>query len=147
MHRDVVALLFSVVAAIATAVSPAYSQTLSECEQKVQYNLAPVAADVPENFRSFSGIWVGKWANALCSVLIVEEVNKDGSVAAKYLYGTYAPWNINRAGTSAYTGKIINGVLTLRRNNVTIEYRATSPNELAGTFTANNQETGIFRRR
>ena len=129
-------------------VGTAQAQTIKGCEQTIQYNLVPPAADVPAAFSAFSGAWLGNWSGKLCSALIVEQIDKDGTVRAKYMYGTYKDWNITKAGIFPTTGKIVNGVLTFRQRNdtVTVEYRVTSPTELSGAYTAQTQEQGVFKR-
>jgi hypothetical protein len=124
----------------------ASAQSITECQQTVTYNIAAPAADVPANFRAFSGVWVGSWSNQLCSVLIVENIAKDGTVQTKYAWGSNAMWGL-AAGVTAWPGKIVNGVLTLRQPTRSAEFRAVNPNELAGTFTQNRQDTGSFKRR
>lgn len=145
--RSTVLRVLVVLIGMCLAAGAASAQAISACQQSVQYNLAPPAADVPAEFRAFSGVWSGSWGNQLCSVLIVEDVAKDGTVQTKYVNGTNPAWNINRPGVRAWSGKVINGVLVLRGNNVSAEYKLANASELAGTYTgAGPQTTGRFKK-
>jgi hypothetical protein len=125
----------------------AQTRTVSVCEQSVIYNVVPPANDVPAELRLFSGIWVGSWNNQLCSALIVEDLEKDGTVRGKYVFGSNPAWYINSPGTLALPGKISHRIATFRTNDAVIEYRLAAPDELAGTYTARRApNSGSFRR-
>jgi peptidoglycan hydrolase-like protein with peptidoglycan-binding domain len=120
------------------------SGTLSLCEQNVSYDITAPAADVPEAVAAFVGLWDGSWGNTLCSALIVSFVAADGTARATYVVG---PNIYGGAGASSYTGKIVDGTLTLR-GGATITFRATGNSSLDGRYSRTGyQTTGTFRRR
>jgi hypothetical protein len=57
--------------------------------------------DVPENFKRFSGAWVGAWGGQLHHILIVESIMVDGSAKVVYALGDNAvvrrQWTRSRA--------------------------------------------------
>ena len=77
----------------------AVAESIAACGQTVQYDIVAPAPELRADMRAFSGVWVGDWANQLCGVLIVESVEKDGTVQTKYVNGTNPGWGIRRPGT------------------------------------------------
>ena len=131
----------------ALTIAPGLAQSISECSQTIQYVVAPPAADVPPEMKAFSGVWLGNWGNQMCSVLIVENVGKDGAVTTKYAWGANPGWNIRQPGVRQWSGKIVGGVLTLTGNNVSAQFRAADAQTLAATYTTTSQTSGTFKRR
>jgi hypothetical protein len=135
------ALLGSVLAVEATA------QSITACGQTIKYTLVAPQADVPETVRTFSGVWSGSWGNQLCHVLVVENVSKDGTVSAKYAYGTNPGWNIREPGVRQMSGKISGNTLVLQGNNLSIDYKAAAPGTLSGTYrSAGGNSAGTFKK-
>jgi hypothetical protein len=125
----------------------AAAESMSACEQTIQYTVAAPAADVPANIAAFSGVWVGDWSKQLCGVLIVESIAKDGTVNAKYVWGSNPGWGIAKPGFSQWTGKITNGALKLppNRAGIYVDYTMKSPSDLAGVY--NGRTPGTFTKR
>ncbi len=127
----------------------AHGETLSHCGTKTNYQLSAPAGDVAPGLKAFSGIWVGSWASGqLCSALIVESVQSDGSVRARYVWGTNPDWRIREPGSQSRTGKISNGTLLLPGGggNPKIEFRMVNAGELDATFTTASATRGSFKR-
>ena len=121
--------------------SRAQTRSMTICEQTVIYNVAPPAADVPPEVRAFSGAWIGSWNNQLCSVLIIEDIERDGTARAKYVFGSNPDWYIYSPGTFALRGKITGKVASFRSRDAVIEYRFSGPDELAGTYISRRAPT------
>lgn len=55
---------------------------------EIARQVIPPAADVPEKFARFSGIWTGgRWSGIICNTLVVFDVRADGSAEILYSYG------------------------------------------------------------
>jgi hypothetical protein len=135
-------------AGISMIFNHASAETIAACEQTIQYNVIAPQADVPDAARAFSGVWTGTWGNQLCHVLVVEEIAKDGTVAAKYAYGTNPGWGIRQAGVRQWSGKISGNTLMLRGNNLSVDYKLVNAGTLAGTYSsATGQSAGDFKKR
>lgn len=121
----------------------AIAESLTKCEQTVQYNITAPKPDVPADVRAFSGVWIGDWSNQLCGVLIVEAIQSDGTAQTKYVWGSNPGWGIAKPGVSAWTGKIANGVLKLPPNSrgVFVDYTMKGPASLAGVYRGQTQGT------
>jgi hypothetical protein len=94
--------------------------------------------------QGFSGVWVGNWSNQLCSALIVEQIDPEGKVTAKYIHGSN-PAHGTKANNYTMTGTIVGNTATFRARSAA-EFTLRG-NELARTFTAPNfKSTGAFKR-
>jgi hypothetical protein len=124
------------------------AETITACEQTIQYNLIAPQPDVPDAVRAFSGVWTGSWGSQLCHVLIVEEVAKDGAVIAKYAFGTNPGWGIRQPGVRQWSGKISGNTLMLRGNNLSVDYKLVDAGTLSGSYSSQNgQSAGNFKKR
>jgi hypothetical protein len=85
--------------------------------------------DVPENFKRFSGAWVGAWGSRLHHVLIVESIMADGTANIVYAVGDAPAANIRRQWYRTVATIVAN---TLRAANVT--YELTGNGQLDATF-------------
>jgi hypothetical protein len=138
----------TVLVLVAGATQTAYAESITACEQTVNYTVIPPATDVAEPAHAFSGVWIGNWGGGqLCHVLIVEDVKKDGSVSAKYVYGTNPGWGLRQPGVRQWTGKISGNTLMLRGNNLSVDYVMSGDGTLAATYTQNNQQTAVMKRK
>jgi hypothetical protein len=132
--------------------SRANAQAIQACEQSIQYSVTPPSGDVPKEVSVFSGVWVGNWANQLCSVLVVEKVDKDGVASGKYAWGTNNAWSIKQPGIRPWSGRIADGALILRGkrdwgSDTAAEFHPVNGNALAGVYTVQGQYQGTFVRR
>ena len=126
----------------------AFAESIAMCGQTVEYTMAAPEPDVPADMRAFSGVWVGGWeTNKLCSVLVVEAVEKDGAVKATYIWGTYPGWNIFKPGFLKWSGAISSGALKLPPNarGDYVAYKMKNPQTLDGLF--NGRTQGTFTKR
>jgi len=75
----------------ALTVSSAQAAQITACDQTLTYTVTPPAAGTPTNAQAFSGVWTGQWQGGggtpLCTVLIVQSVNADGSANVLYVWG------------------------------------------------------------
>lgn len=134
-------------AAVTVGESRAQTQAMNICEQTVVYNIAPPAMDVPPEVRAFAGAWIGSWNNQLCSVLVVEVIERDGTARAKYVHGSNPDWYIPSAGMFPLPGKITGKIASFRSRDAVIEYRFSGPDELAGIYKSRRAPTtGYFKR-
>jgi dienelactone hydrolase len=80
--------------------------------------LVTPAANVPAAFKPFHGAWGGIWDNGMAHVLVVEDVQPDGTAAIVYAWGDLAASN-SLAGWERMAG-VVNerGIAFMRRNHV-----------------------------
>lgn len=121
-----------IVVASSSWAAAAHAETLSACEQTVEYKLQPPNSPTAS---TFSGVWVGKWDTGLCGAVVVESIEANGTARLLYLNGSIGGQYSTKAGNRRFPGKIEGNKLTASGNNVTIEYVQSGPTELAGTFT------------
>ena len=122
-------------------------RALKVCEQTIDYAIVPPAANMAENLRAFSGVWVGKWDIGLCSAIIVENVQPDGGANILYVTGSQGSSGI-KAGRYRYSAKIVGDTLTAVGGSTTIEFVMSRSAKLSGKFT--NQyglSSGVFERK
>jgi len=125
----------------------AAAQTLTACDQSVNYKLQPADPQVPAGFQAFLGVWVGSWDFGLCGAFVVESVTPDGTVRLLYANGSLGGQYAIKAGNRRYTGKINGKTLTASNQAGSIELTLTNPSQLAGKFTAqSNRSNGTFKR-
>jgi len=122
------------------------AKTATICGQKVDYTVQPPGPDVPAALRAFSGIWVGDAGSVVevydgrfCVGLIVEQVNPDGTVAAKYVWGDKVKLHLGlnydiKPGVVDWPGKIAGGALVLQTPDRAYSYelRVAGRDELKG---------------
>lgn len=137
-RRVVVAAIF----AAALSTSAAHAETLAACEQSIEYKVQAPGAQVPANLQGFSGVWTGKWDSGLCSALVVEGIEPDGTARLLYVNGSMGGQYPVKAGNRRFSGKIAGNKLTAAGSLVTIEYTLRSPGELSATYTS---QYGSFR--
>ena len=102
---------------------------------------------VPENLARFSGVWSGTWKDhgrdALCSTLVVLEIQPDGSAAVVYSWGTWEQWLIDHAGYQLAEGSIKGKKLRFTiSNGAKVAYKIKGSGEkLKATYTRNGRVT------
>jgi len=129
----------------------AKAQALQACEQNIQYAVTQPSSDVPKEISVYSGVWVGNWASQLCSVLVVEKVDKNGIASGKYAWGTSNAWRIKQPGVRPWSGRIADGALVVRGkrdwgSDTAAEFHPINGNTLAGVYTVRGQYQGTFAR-
>jgi hypothetical protein len=114
-------------------------------ERDVHFTMIVPGADVPEQYRAFSGIWLGQWSHfpfvgggmktssPYCTGLIVTKVNPDGGVVLVCFYGRNAELGIMEPVAYSMRGKIIGNTLNTRD-----QYKHGMQFTIAGT----DQKTG-----
>ncbi len=85
--------------------------------------IAMPGPEVPAEIAAFSGAWVGTWsapgeADVLCQTLVVEEVHANGFVQAIDSTDAYPAWRINAPRQRRIIGRVEDGVLSLRVDNL-----------------------------
>ncbi|MDR7550090.1 MAG: hypothetical protein QN131_09170 [Armatimonadota bacterium] len=91
-------------------------------------------ADVPANRAAFSGVWVGKWDNALDTALTVAEFTPLG-VTAVYSWGVAPQWRINSPGWTNVRGRFAGpDELHIQVGQVLAAYRMRSDGRLDAEF-------------
>ncbi len=117
------------------------------CDVPVAYNIYPPPAGVPDNVRAFSGVWTGKWDYGLCSALIVESVQVNGTATLIYVNGALGGEHSIKPGATRFVGKIDGNKLT---NGVTAyytEYVMSAPDVLEGFYSVpRSRAHGKFQR-
>jgi putative tryptophan/tyrosine transport system substrate-binding protein len=92
--------------------------------------------NVPENFKRFSGAWVGAWGGRLHHILIVESIMADGTANIVYAIGDNPAANVRRQwqrGDATIVGN------TLRLKSAT--YELTGNGQLDATYEASIRAT------
>lgn len=114
--------------------APIPRNTASLCGVPIAYNVYPPAAEVPQNIRAFSGVWIGKWDYGMCSALIVESVRADGGATLIYVNGSMGGEYSIKAGAVRFVGKIDGNKLTNGQKGYFTEYVMVGANELKGAY-------------
>jgi hypothetical protein len=89
--------------------------------------------NVPENFKRFSGAWVGAWGGRLHHILIVESIMADGTATIVYALGDNPAANVRRQWKRDDATVVGN---TLRVASAT--YELTGNDQLEATYEADN---------
>jgi hypothetical protein len=122
--------------------------SLNECGQSLKFTVRAPSPDLPANMKAFSGVWAGAWRGTwLCSVLIVEAVQSDGTANALYGWGTDR--YTSKPGSTRFKGKIVGDRFSPFPGSVRVEFVLESPTKLEGKYTydAGGITTGSFMRR
>jgi putative tryptophan/tyrosine transport system substrate-binding protein len=90
--------------------------------------------DVPENFKRFSGAWVGAWGGELHHILIVESIMADGTTNIVYAVGDNPAFNVRRQWVRREATIVGN---TLRVAQLAT-YELTGNGQLDATYETNN---------
>jgi putative tryptophan/tyrosine transport system substrate-binding protein len=90
--------------------------------------------NIPENFKRFSGAWVGAWGGRLHHILIVENVMADGNANVVYAVGDNPAANVLRQSTR-YDATIVGNTLRIERFAT---YELASDGKLDATYEASN---------
>lgn len=101
---------------LASCASSAATTDTASCTTPLpaDVTVASPSEAVPANYAKFSGTWGdGKWNDKLCHLLVVTEVNADGSVTAIYSHGSYPDWGIDTPAWYEADGTIKDGKLVL----------------------------------
>jgi hypothetical protein len=85
--------------------------------------------NVPENFKRFSGAWVGAWGGRLHHILIVESIMADGTANIIYAVGDNPAANVRREWYRA-VATIVGNTLSAR----SATYELTDNGQLDATF-------------
>lgn len=115
----------------------AFGDTLTACEQSIDYTVQAPGADVPEAMRSFSGVWIGKMNTGLCIAVIVQNIKPDGSAQFVYVNGSMGGQYPIKAGNRKINGKIGGGKLSASNQTVSQAYSLRGVSELDLTYTHN----------
>jgi dienelactone hydrolase len=83
----------------------------------------------------FQGAWAGLWGHALKHILVVENIQPDGSATATYAYGDFPSWGIKQ-GWDTYKATIDGDVLTVHGNGFKATYQKLPSGVLMGNFNA-----------
>lgn len=128
--------------------SPAPIKALpSDIELPSDAAVTPPGAAVPKNIAAFSGTWTGNWGGKLNGVLVVQDVQPDGTANVIYAWGNAPVWN-TRAGYLRIPGSVEKGVLHVSTRGGDVTYAVQSDGELAGSY-LNGQgyrTAGTFRK-
>jgi len=143
----VVLVAFSLLAACqTTATEPVQVAETRDCFSEAplpNYTVTTPLDSVPSNTRGFSGIWVGHWSDiqvgndeALCHILVVENINDQGEVKIIYSSGVYRPWGLNSGEYGRYNAKVTpNGKLyATLGNGVEVSYQMNAEGNLTGNY-------------
>lgn len=77
------------------------------CGNKIVLSVEKPNSTVPERYSRFLGIWEdGKWDGVVCTVIVVESIDADGTAVVVYAFGDFQPWNIPRPGYVRVQGQI-----------------------------------------
>jgi hypothetical protein len=131
------------------------------CGQSVTYNLA-TAAETPEAFRKYLGIWSGnaRGTNSannvdyelLCLAFIVERITADGTVSSirvggdtVKLFSSGANYSV-KPSVSAWRGAVIGDTLRLDRGQYFQELHLTASHTMEGAY-SDPQSTAVARLR
>lgn len=112
------------------AASSAQAETLSACDQKIDYKIQSAKGD-------FGGAWVGKWDTGLCGAIIVESIDPSGTIASViYVWGSVTGQYSMKAGNRRETARIDGNKLTVKNNSMTAEFVLSNASTAAGTYTS-----------
>jgi ABC-type uncharacterized transport system substrate-binding protein len=90
--------------------------------------------NIPENFKRFSGAWVGAWSGRLHHILIVESVMADGNANVVYAVGDNPAANVRRQW-HRHDAAIVGNTLRVER---LATYELAGNGHLDATFEAGN---------
>ena len=96
--------------------TPVHDNVATDCTTPLPEDsgVAAPSEGVPSAYAKFLGTWGdGKWDDRLCHVLVVTEINADGSVTAIYSHGSYPDWGIDAPAWHEADGTIKDGRLVL----------------------------------
>lgn len=98
-------------------------------------SIVPPAENVPDALRRFSGAWIGKWAEEMDHVLVVEEVQASGKATIVYAWGDSSRWKITRGWTRTTATISGDGIDVDRfRNGAEVDYKLEDPDTLSGDY-------------
>jgi putative tryptophan/tyrosine transport system substrate-binding protein len=94
--------------------------------------------NIPENFKRFSGAWVGAFSGQLHHILIVENVMADGNANVVYAVGDYPAANVRRQWTR-HDATIVGNTLRVEEfGGWFATYELTGDGKLDATYEAGN---------
>jgi hypothetical protein len=131
----------------------ASSLVLNTCEQSIPYAIQVPGSGVRESSRAFSGAWVGGWDTSLCSALIIERIDSDGTARGWYINGRLVRVSASirdqiQPDTIRIVGRISGNKLTLPRPPGSIVYTLASPTQLYGVYSLEaGQHKGAFTKK
>lgn len=127
MYRHFFAILF----AVFWVPNTLYAQTRTlDGVPLPSITVSPQSADRSK----FEGAWSGLWGHRLKHILVVENIQPDGTAEAIYAYGDMASWGINR-GWDRYPAKIQDDQLTVTGLGFVATYRKLPSGVLMANFT------------
>ena len=112
-----------------------------------QFEMKPLAANVPASIARFHGAWVGTWGDDLRHVLVVESVGPDGKAAVIYANAdssAYAVW----AAWQRIDATIGDSGLRLSFGFADVSYEMDEPDRIVGTYALKSGQVtlGLFTR-
>ena len=124
------------------------AETTTICEQTVNYTIAPPAAALSSELRSYQGIWTGDAKvssgvseGIMCIGFVIESIAPDAAVGAKYIWGDGIKFPANGArmaikpGVRTWMGKLAGNGLSFVSGDRKYSYELhVSGNEMRGLF-------------
>ena len=141
--------LLTMVAAVAGlfASTIVRADTLSVCGHSVEYKVDLPAADVPANWRGFSGVWVGNSDFGMCLGLIVESIKSDGTAKVLRINGPFGGGMPVVPRAYRFDAKLEGAKLWMTPPGFQFTYVLRSPAELAVTASgAQSTYTGALKK-
>lgn len=97
-------------------------------------NVTPPGPDVPEHFGKFSDTYDGMWDGKLSSLLVVQEIDADGTARGYYAWGHYPDWSFNEPGCQPFVGKISRNRLSFSMQTTGLTFAMIEGPSLDGTL-------------
>ena len=126
-----------VLAASATTLGDAHADSARVCDQSVQYDMAPIGAEVSPELRAFVGVWqggVGVSGTETCFGIVAYAFGP-GQFHTRVIWNANAGRGINNRANHGNIARIFefsNGVARFKAPEVQFELQMTNPNEISG---------------
>jgi hypothetical protein len=95
--------------------------------------------DLPEKYKLFLGAWIGSWGDALRHILIVEDVQSDGSASVIYAVGDNPEASVKK-GWWRHQAEITGDTLSITRS-FTATYKLATKNIADASWRRDTNET------
>lgn len=122
----------------ATVLRDAHAESASICGMSVQYDMAPIGAEVSPELRAFAGLWQGAMDMSAslqwCLGLAVYAL-EPGRFHSRFIWSANAGRGSNNRANHGNIVRIFafsNGVARFKSPEVQFELQMTSPNEVSG---------------
>lgn len=132
---------FALSLGLTVAASIAHAETVTICDQRVEYTVNHRPETLSPEAKVLFGVWDGEVLFGIrarmCAGWLIGRIDDNGQFSAKYAYNTATPGINNTAKFGVGTwngGQYQNGMMVMRGARNSYELRRISENELEGFF-------------